>query len=333
MIVAAALFVAALVLGFAAPRWLSHLASPGRDPRGALTAWVSTEVLFVAALAGGPLAVATRPGLQIDHLPVPASCVRTARDEGLLPWLPYLETALWVVAGAVLVRIAVVVSRSYRRHRRETVAHLNLVRILGRIRRHAGGEVIWLQDTACAAYSIGGRNGTVVAGEGLKALDPPTRRAVLDHEYAHIRGRHHVLVAISGALRTALPFVPLCRQGAPWIRVLVELAADRRAAQSCGRCGPRCSAPVRNDARSGGTRRSIRRVSRREAPVVESGSPVRPFARRTRSSFRHSSFRSGLVRSSRIPHGSLRRRNRDRVLPHRVIGDSQESSQGRRRHR
>ncbi|WP_016932387.1 hypothetical protein [Rhodococcus sp. R1101] len=182
MIVAAALFVAALVLGFAAPRWLSHLASPGRDPRGALTAWVSTEVLFVAALAGGPLAVATRPGLQIDHLPVPASCVRTARDEGLLPWLPYLETALWVVAGAVLVRIAVVVSRSYRRHRRETVAHLNLVRILGRIRRHAGGEVIWLQDTACAAYSIGGRNGTVVAGEGLKALDPPTRRAVLDHE-------------------------------------------------------------------------------------------------------------------------------------------------------
>ncbi|UGQ57660.1 M56 family metallopeptidase [Rhodococcus pyridinivorans] len=289
MIVAAALFVAALVLGFAAPRWLSHLASPGRDPRGALTAWVSTEVLFVAALAGGPLAVATRPGSQIDHLPVPASCVRTARDEGLLPWLPYLETALWVVAGAVLVRIAVVVSRSYRRHRRETVAHLNLVRILGRIRRHAGGEVIWLQDTACAAYSIGGRNGTVVAGEGLKALDPPTRRAVLDHEYAHIRGRHHVLVAISGALRTALPFVPLCRQGAPWIRVLVELAADRRAAQSCGhdavrdaliRCATTLDPAAREEASDGYLDARLRWLS----PVRRSGRShgvfARPFATR-----------------------------------------------------
>ncbi|AWZ23948.1 hypothetical protein CEJ39_06920 [Rhodococcus pyridinivorans] len=234
MIVATSLFVAALVLGFAAPRWLSRLAVPGRDPRGALTAWVAAQMLFVAALVGGPLAVATKPGLHVDRLPLPASCVRAARDEGLLPWLPYAETVLWVVAGSVVVRIFVVVSRSYRRHRRDTAAHLNLIRVLGGVRTRGGGGVIWLRDTACAAYSIGGRNGTIIAAEGLKALDPRARRAVLDHEYAHIRGRHHVIVAISGALSTALPFVPLCRQGAPWIRVLVELAADRRAAHACG---------------------------------------------------------------------------------------------------
>lgn len=235
MIIATALFVSALVLGFIAPRWLSRLAVPGRDPRGALTAWVTTQVLFVATLVGGPLAVATRPGLHVDRLPLPASCVRTARDEGLLPWLPYVETALWVIAGSVLLRILMVVSRSYRRHRRETAAHLNLLRVLGGVRTRGGVEVIWLRDNTCAAYSIGGRNGTVIAAEGLKALDPTTRRAVLDHEYAHIRGRHHVLVAISGALSKALPFVPLCRHGAAWIRVLVELAADRRAAHYCGR--------------------------------------------------------------------------------------------------
>lgn len=234
MIVATALFVAALVLGSAAPRWLSRLATPGRDPRGALTAWVATQVLFVAALVGGPLAVATRPGLHLDRLPLPASCVRTARDDGLLPWLPYVETALWVVAGSVLVRIFVVVSRSYRRHRRETAAHLNLIRALAGVRTRGADGVIWLHDATRAAYSIGGRNGAVVAAEGLEELDPTARRAVLDHEYAHIRGRHHVLVALSRALGAALPFVPLCRQGATWIRVLVELAADRRAAHSCG---------------------------------------------------------------------------------------------------
>ncbi|MFD6857888.1 M56 family metallopeptidase [Rhodococcus sp. NPDC060086] len=287
MIVATALFVAALVLGFAAPRWLARLTVPGRDPRGALTAWISTQVLFVAALAGGPLAVATKPGLQLDRLPLPVACVRTAREDGLLPWLPYLETGLWVVAGAVLTRILVVVSRSYRRHRRETAAHLNLVRILGESRADADGEVIWLRDAACAAYSIGGRDGTVVATEGLKALDPTARRAVLDHEYAHIHGHHHMLVAISRALSSALPFVPLCRQGGLRMRVLVELAADRRAAYSCGheavrdsllQCSRTHEAAVRDEASGGFLEARLRWL----APARRSGLPhcvlTRPFA-------------------------------------------------------
>lgn len=287
MIVATALFVAALVLGFAAPRWLARLTAPGRDPRGALTAWISTQVLFVAALAGGPLAVATKPGLQLDQLPLPVACVRTAREDGQLPWLPYLETGLWVVAGAVLARIFVVVSRSYRRHRRESAAHLNLVRVLGEIRADGDGEVIWLRDAVCAAYSIGGRNGTVVAGEGLKALDAITRRAVLDHEHAHIRGHHHVLVAMSGALSRALPFVPLCRDGRLWTRVLVELAADSRAAHSCGheavrdallQCARTHDAATRDDASDGVLEARLRWLapSRRSGPAHRA--LTRPFA-------------------------------------------------------
>ncbi|MEE2032347.1 M56 family metallopeptidase [Rhodococcus chondri] len=234
MIVALALFAAAIVLGFAAPRWLARLAMPGRNPRVALAAWVSTQVLFVFALVGGPLAVATRPGLRVSQLPLPASCVRAARDAGMVPWLPYVETALWMIAGALVGRIFLVVTRAYRRHRRDTAAHLNLIRILGEAGSSGKNEVVWLRDTACAAYSVGGRNGTVVASEGLKALDPLERRAVLDHEHAHIRGRHHMLVMISRALGTALPFVPLCRLGATWVKVLVEPAADNRAADSCG---------------------------------------------------------------------------------------------------
>ncbi|QIX52816.1 M56 family metallopeptidase [Rhodococcus sp. DMU1] len=254
MIVAVALFAAALVLGFGAPRWLPRLAAPGTDPRLALVAWVSTQVLFVSALVGGPLAVVTRPGLWSEQIPLlAASCVRTARDEGLLPWLPYAETALWTLAGALLVRIALVVGRSYRRHRRDSAAHLNLVRILGEARTSGEvGEVVWLREKSCAAYSVGGRNGIVVASEGLSVLAPLERRAVLAHEYAHIRGRHHVLVMFGGALAAALPFVPLCREGAAWVRVFVELAADRRAAHVCGheavrdaliRCSARSSTP------------------------------------------------------------------------------------------
>lgn len=237
MIVAGALFAAALVLGFVAPRWLARLAAPGTDPRLAMAAWVSAQVLFVAALVGGPIAVGTRPGLRWELVFLPAaSCVRTARDEGLLPWLPYVETMLWVVTGAALLRIGAVVARSYRRHSRDTAAHLNLIRILGETRtdEEQYGDVIWLREPSCAAYSVGGRKGTVVASEGLSVLHPLEQRAVLVHEHAHIRGRHHLLVMMTGAFAAALPFVPVCRQGSVWVRVLIELAADRRAARECG---------------------------------------------------------------------------------------------------
>jgi hypothetical protein len=58
--------------------------------------------------------------------------------------------------------------------------------------------------------------------------------AVLSHERAHLEGRHHLLVSLTDALRTALPFVPLFAQGPRTVRELVELAADVTAVRHCG---------------------------------------------------------------------------------------------------
>ncbi|MGW4592714.1 hypothetical protein ACWEKJ_35815 [Amycolatopsis thermoflava] len=59
---------------------------------------------------------------------------------------------------------------------------------------------------------------------------------MLVHERAHLAGRHHQLVALADALRTALPFLPLFRDAPGALRELVELAADVAATR---RCGPR----------------------------------------------------------------------------------------------
>ena len=59
-------------------------------------------------------------------------------------------------------------------------------------------------------------------------------RAVLAHERAHLRRRHHALLTWVDALATALPFFPLFRRAPAAVRELVELDADVAAVRACG---------------------------------------------------------------------------------------------------
>jgi hypothetical protein len=61
------------------------------------------------------------------------------------------------------------------------------------------------------------------------------------HEVAHLRGRHHLLVALTQDLAAALPILPLFRQAPAAVRQLVELAADAAAASACGRAAVRAA--------------------------------------------------------------------------------------------
>src|SRR5699024_4732777 len=105
------------------------------------------------------------------------------------------------------------------------------VRIIAVARgRYRGVPVLWVDAPGNTCYSIGGRTPTVVAGRSIAALPAAERDAVLDHEVAHLRGRHHVLVTVAEALAAALPMVPLLRQAPDAVRTLVEFTADHRSA-------------------------------------------------------------------------------------------------------
>jgi hypothetical protein len=85
------------------------------------------------------------------------------------------------------------------------------------------------------AVSIGGRPGVIIATEGLrKHLPPDAVQATLEHERAHLRGRHHVLVTVAEILASALPRCPLLRAAPAATKDLVELAADAEAARRWG---------------------------------------------------------------------------------------------------
>ncbi|WP_019855542.1 M56 family metallopeptidase [Actinopolyspora mortivallis] len=235
MTLALGLLAAALLVAVTGPHYLDKTLSPRIPPGLALTAWTVSTLFVVAAACGGAVLLGIPHNESVDGLVGMANtCINTGR---------YLEqtivrvTGIGVVACAGL-RVLVVAVRRSRQHTARRDEHLSLLRFLG-IREATDPRVFWLPENTPVAYSMGGRRGTVVATTGVTGLDPPAREAILAHERAHLRGRHHELVALAEVLAWALPFVPLFRAAPTAVRVSVELAADTAAVRVCGKEGLR----------------------------------------------------------------------------------------------
>lgn len=94
------------------------------------------------------------------------------------------------------------------------------------------GAVVIVEDDRPDAFAVPGRaGGLIVLTTGLTAvMTAAERRAVIDHERAHLRQRHHFHVQ---AVELAACLNPLLR---PWTRV-VRLAVERSADEHAARGG------------------------------------------------------------------------------------------------
>jgi len=82
-----------------------------------------------------------------------------------------------------------------------------------------------------AAYCLPGRHERVVLTTAtVAALDPAELAAVIAHERAHLRQRHHLALTAARGLARAFPAVPLFAVAAVEIARLVEMCADDAAA-------------------------------------------------------------------------------------------------------
>ncbi|GLY68795.1 M56 family metallopeptidase [Amycolatopsis taiwanensis] len=235
MIAALSLLAGAVAAGWLVPGGLRALDRGRRDPAMLIVCWLlsmlGVALTAVAAVIllllptqgslGGLLATAHTCWRAIQHGSPPA----VEQVGGLLGVLVLL------VLAARLVIAGIVGIRQRARMRREQLATL---RIAG---RSDGGmpATLWLAHDRPLAFSLGGRRGVIVATEGLhRHLPGDAVAAVLAHERAHLKGKHHQLIALAECLRLALPFLPLFRQATAALRELVELAADVAATRECG---------------------------------------------------------------------------------------------------
>lgn len=210
-------------------RWTS------RAPGLAVVLWqaIGTSMLLATAAAG--LALALPAELLVhgvaDFL---NACLHTLRERssttagaltvsaGLLLTMSVLARAAWGVASELL---------RARRCRGRQLADLRIA-----CRRDDLMNAYVLDDKRTLAYCLPGRHRAVVITTAARtALTSSELTAVLQHERAHLRWRHDLVLSSAAGLRRAFPFLPALASAERACRALVEMMADDGAARRSGR--------------------------------------------------------------------------------------------------
>ena len=275
MISVLALLGYAACAAWCAPALLVPLAGRGLSPRAGLAAWLiamasvlaaaglALELSLVAAAADWPRLTQTLCRSIAGDACTPAVYESVFYQAGVAA----LAIALSAGAGVAAWRYG----RRVRRSRRQTQAHAEAARIVGRhlapdlhaaarpgtaarsntaarpgTAARAGtaaqpktaatpGTVV-LDDPRPAAYCVAGRPAAIVITSGaLALLEPPQLRAILAHERAHLAHGHAALATVTRGLTAAFPGIPLFSAGRAEVERLTEMSADDTAARSAGR--------------------------------------------------------------------------------------------------
>lgn len=225
----------ATLLAVAAPRLLLRSPWTDRAPRLGVLAWQAASGSLVTAVVFAGVALAVPLSVLSSGLAeLLAHCAMLLREAYRSPAsVAVAATGLLLAAGVVLRLGYVFGSQSFEAARRRH-AHGEALSLLGR--PHAALGAVVVDHATPAAYCLPGRRGLIVVTTGaLAALDDEEVQAVLEHERAHLRARHHLAVAAAAATARAFPMVPLLAAAAEQIPRLVEMAADDTAGARGGR--------------------------------------------------------------------------------------------------
>ncbi len=228
----------AVALSWFAPALLTRPSSTQIPPRLAVTGWmaaVGTAMLaWMAALAimiyGAAHSVLTDTALTF--------CVETLGITPAVLLPPAAATALVLALLLLTTTVAIHTARrvvvSLLANRRRNLAHAGAVQLVGHRTGQDGVVTITADRPTAYCVSGGGRRAIVVTTAALELLNSTGLAAVLAHERAHLRGRHHRIIAILNALSAALPRLPLLRAAAQSVPTLLEMCADDAAAREHG---------------------------------------------------------------------------------------------------
>jgi Zn-dependent protease with chaperone function len=248
------LFGYALAVAWWMPAPLARLTAPGLGPRLGLAAWLTAMASALAAAAAA-LAFLIRAAADgwnglaevVCRSVAGHACAQTVYQSAVFELILAVIAVVAALAAGVL---AWRYGRSVQRARRQTRAHGEVARIVGRALNGDGSLVaagvaagagrrpaaVVIDAAAPVAYCLWGHPATIVLSSGaLEVLDPAQLEAVLAHERAHLAGRHHLLIALTRGLAAAFPGVPLFGRGLDHVGRLSEMCADDAAARRSGR--------------------------------------------------------------------------------------------------
>ena len=240
MITALALLGYAVCAAWYVPVLLSPLTRRGVSVRAGLAAWL-TAMASVAASAALAICLSFRT-VAADWPQLTQALCRSVAGGACTPAV--YRSALYesgVTAFTVVTTLVALFAlwrygRRVQRSRRQTRAHAEVARMVGRALAQGAAEAVVLDDPRPAAYCVAGRPAAIVLTSGaLELLDPPQLAAVLAHERAHLAHGDHLLHTLTQGLTAAFPGLPLFTAGAAEVARLAEMSADDAAARASSR--------------------------------------------------------------------------------------------------
>ncbi|MDQ8706511.1 M56 family metallopeptidase [Streptomyces sp. LHD-70] len=217
-----------LVAAVLAPPLLARARWPIRAPRLAIGLWLG---MVVSALASFVFLGLELAGTAV-HALIWQCCVR---------WVAHLSPdslrVLTTVAGAAIavgvpLRVSTVLLRNHLRWRRRQQNHVAAVDLLGHRVGLRDTSAVAIDHACPAAYCVAAHGGRIVlTTAALKMLSRAELAAVMEHERAHLRGRHHYIMCFTGSVAHAMAWVPLFAEAKGAVARLVEMAADDAAAR------------------------------------------------------------------------------------------------------
>jgi len=223
-VAAIVLAVLGLVLAGPGPLWVDRWHFLHRVPRAAVVLWQAGAVAALVSVVGAGLLVAV-PVLRWEEM-----ATLSGGEVGLYAMV-LVFTAVVVVR---LVWSLVAVARGTGSRRRRHRAAVDLLARPGDPLTPPGLRV--LAEQLPVAYCLPALRGSrVVLSEGtLSRLRPDELRAVVEHESAHVRARHDVVLDTFTALHRAFPIAVRSELPAVQCRLLVEMLADDAACRVTG---------------------------------------------------------------------------------------------------
>jgi Zn-dependent protease with chaperone function len=219
------LLLLGVVLAEPASRVLAAASWPARDPVGGLLLWQAVGLSGGLALLGSGLLYGLSPfGTSMPAaLPAVAEALVSGQRPaafGTAHWLALLATVLLALRlVGVLLAVTVRTLRNRARHR-------DLLDLVGTPWPAVPGTHV-LDHPVPVAYCLPGLKSRLVVSAGtLNALDPDALLAVLEHERAHLRERHDLVVLPFVAWGATAPFVRGMVGAQLAVAMLVEMRAD-----------------------------------------------------------------------------------------------------------
>lgn len=221
----AAVTALALALAWPIPLWLARAEWTTRSPRAALVIWQAIALGGALAMFGALLGLALWPSTTLGEL-------FAATWQGPLPahWslLSALAFSAALLFAALLLANLIHAAWLTERRRRQHRVRVDL--LAAPLAEHQ--NVRLLNHPAPLAFCLPGmRNLTVLSSGLVELFDENEFQAVLEHERAHLRGQHHLMLLAFRAWHDALPWFPIASRAEGAVATLIELIADDDAAR------------------------------------------------------------------------------------------------------